>query len=377
VTTSTAVSPFVVSEITEVELADGGGNKKVWKKQILPAGTRQYKGQTLDFSKINPACLTAFDDKAFDGVPFVLALSDNRHPDKGDEGKQLEGDVYKLELGEDGSLFGYFDLSHSPGVEQTIRKSGGKFGVSGRIEVDYTAEDTGRHFDYALSHVCGTTRPHIKGLANWQPVELSEEEKNRPIIDFSTEVEDVPKEEKKETKPNDQETGDDLVAVEIPKEKLDKLLALLDDDLDDDEMEETADDVEKKQELPPAAQAQIAAAEAASARALQLAETMQMSAAEERWTAQRATYLKDGVPPVLLNLAETVMKRHKPVTLEFAEGDTVDATEVVKKILDECKGFLALSDERGHSFSAPQENAEYSKLEQDFMDQWQYDGRNA
>jgi hypothetical protein len=205
VTTSTAVSPFVVSEITEVELADGGGNKKVWKKQILPAGTRQYKGQTLDFSKINPACLTAFDDKAFDGVPFVLALSDNRHPDKGDEGKQLEGDVYKLELGEDGSLFGYFDLSHSPGVEQTIRKSGGKFGVSGRIEVDYTAEDTGRHFDYALSHVCGTTRPHIKGLANWQPVELSEEEKNRPIIDFSTEVEDVPKEEKKETKPNDQE----------------------------------------------------------------------------------------------------------------------------------------------------------------------------
>jgi hypothetical protein len=104
---------------------------------------------------------------------------------------------------------------------------------------------------------------------------------------------------------------------------------------------------------------------------------MQMSAAEERWTAQRATYLKDGVPPVLLNLAETVMKRHKPVTLEFAEGDTVDATEVVKKILDECKGFLALSDERGHSFSAPQENAEYSKLEQDFMDQWQYDGRNA
>lgn len=373
-TTSTAVSPFVVSDITEVELADGKATKKVWKKQILPAGTRQYKGQTLDFSKINPACLQAFDGGAFDGVPFVLALSDNEHPKLGDESKQLEGDVFKLEMGEDGSLFGYFDLSHSPNVEGTIRKSGGKFGVSGRIEVDYTAEDSGKHFDYALSHVCGTTRPHIKGLANWQPVELSEDEKNRPTIDFSSEIIDEPKDDKNDTTKDKPE--DDLVAVEIPKDKLERLLALLDDDLDEDEMEESADDVEKKVELPAEAQKQIAAAEAASQRALELAENMQRDAAATRWKAQRATYLSDGVPPVLLDLAETVMKRHRAVTLEFSEGDTVDATDVITKILDECKGYLVLSDEKGHSFTAPQEDKEYDRLAEAFDAMWTNDGRD-
>jgi len=374
VTTSTAVSPFVVSDITEVELADGKGTKKVWKKQILPAGTRKYRGETLDFSKINPACIQAFNGGAFDAVPFVLALSDNEHPKPGDEGKQLEGDVYRLEMGEDGSLFGYFDFSHSPNVVGTIRKSAGKFGVSGRIEVDYTAEDTGKHYDYALSHVCGTTRPHIKGLANWQPVELSEDEKNRPTIDFSTEIIDEPKDDKNDITKDKPE--DDLVAVEIPKEKLDRLLALLDDDLDDDELEESADDVEKKVELPKEAQEKIAAAEAASQRALELAETMQVDAAQTRWKAQRATYLSKGVPPVLLDLAEKVMKRHRPITLEFAEGDTVDATDVITKILDECEGYLVLSDEKGHSFTDPQQNSEYTKLEEAFDAMWTNDGRD-
>jgi len=374
VTTSAAVSPFVVSDVEVVELSDDKGKRKFWKKQILPAGKRKYKGKELDFSTINPAVLKAFNDKAFDAVPFVMSLTSNEHPQIGQEGELIEGDLDKLELADDGRLFGYFDLSHSYKVLNAIRKSNGKFGVSGRIEVDYTAEDSGKHFDYALSHVCGTTRPHLKGMAGWEPVDLSEKEKEKEVIDFSGEVIDEPTTKKNEDTGG---TGDDLVAVEIPKDKLDKLLALL--DYDEDPMEETADDIEGKEQvqLPPAVQEQIAAAEKASKDALQLAETMQVDAAKTRWEAERQVLLTQGVPPVLLDLAGKVLSRHKPVTLEFSEGDVVDATSVVREILDEAKGVITLGEERGHGFSDSDrpENKDYKELEEAFNASWEFDRR--
>jgi hypothetical protein len=107
---------------------------------------------------------------------------------------------------------------------------------------------------------------------------------------------------------------------------------------------------------------------------------MQVSAAEERWSAQRARYLTDGVPPVILDLAEKVMSRHRPVTLEFAEGDVVDATSVIHDILEECKGVVNLGEERGHSFADSRDskrNTQYDTLEEQFMAQWAHDGRDV
>lgn len=370
-TTSTAVSPFVVSEVEVVEFSDDQGKRTLWKKQILPGGKKKYKGQELDFSKINPAVVKAFDDKAFDAVPFVMSVTGNEHPNPGEEASALEGDLEKLEMADDGSLFGYFDLSHSPKVLGAIQKSNRKFGVSGRIEVDYTAPDSDRHFDYALSHVCGTTRPHLKGMSPWEAVDLSEVDKEQEVIDFSGEVIDEPNTNK------DKKEEVDSVAVEIPADKLAKLLALLDDD--EDEMEETADEIEEKQkqELPPEVQQRIAAAEEAGKEALQLAELMQVDAAKTRWDAERAVLLSQGVPPVLLDLAGKVLSRHKPVALTFAEGDTVDASDVVRQIIEEAKGVITLGDERGHGFrdNDTQENEAYNKLAKEFDEFWTADGR--
>jgi hypothetical protein len=369
--TSTAVSPFVVSGIEVVELADDkGGKRKLWKKQILPAGTKKYKGQELDFSKINPAVVQAFDDKAFDAVPFVMSLTSNEHPQIGQEGELIEGDLEKLELAEDGGLFGYFDLSHSYKVLNAIRKSKGKFGVSGRVEVDYVAEDTGKTFPYALSHVCGTTRPHIKGMSPWEAVDLSEVDKDQEDIDFSSEViEDKPTPKKKKA-------GEDLVPVEIPKDKLDRLLQLV-DELDIDDVPETSDDTEKEVPLSKAAQDQIAAAEKSANAALELAEKMQVDAAQKSWAAERSVLLSAGVPPVILDLAGKVLSRHKPVTLEFGEDDTVDASEVIREMLDESTGVIKLGEELGHSFTDNNtpENKEYLKLEEAFGAMWEHDGR--
>jgi hypothetical protein len=332
----------------------------------------------LDFGVINPAVVKAFDEKAFDGVPFVMSMPDNKHPKKGEEPDQLEGDLERLELGQDGSLYGYFDLSQSQRVRDIIRKSNGKFGVSGRIEVDYTAGDTGKSWPYALRHVCGTTSPHLKGMAGWQPVDLTEEEKAQETIDFSGEVIE---DKKKEVKDDDKENGGDLMS-KLTDEQITRLLALVDDL---DAIGKSADDIEKEEdrekpaELPKEVKDQIAASEAASKKALELAERMQVSAASERWEAQRAILLTEGVPPVILDLAGKVLSRHRTITLDFAEDDTVDATQVVRDILNECKGVITLGDERGHQFTGDHdtpENKAYKELEENFNAMWAHDGRD-
>ena len=368
----TTVSPFVVSEFQAVELTNSKGVKKqYWKKEILPSGTKDYKGTKLDFSKINPACVKAFSEKATGpSVPFVLALADNKHPEPGQELENLEGELHRLELGAKGELIGYFDLTHSDKVPGLIAKTNGKFGVSGRIEVDYVpGDDQSKKYEYALSHVCGTTRPHIKELAPWEAVELSEEEKKREVIDFSTEVID-------ETKPEDKEDG--LVTVNMPQDQVDKLMAFI-------KQQEEADAAAKKfldganggdgdkpvAELSEAAQNRIELAETSAREAFTLAEKAQIRAAETEWQAKRKMLLSDGVPPVILDLAESVLKLHKPVAIELSDKTTIDASAVIDKILDECKGIVKLSQEDGHSVtdagSGPADDKDFDEFEKSFL----------
>jgi hypothetical protein len=345
--TTTTISPFVVGGIEEVELSDGkGGKKKSWRKEILPSGTRKYKGQNLDFSKINPACVQAFDDKAVDAVPFVLALSDNKHPETGEELKTLEGDLTKLEMGKDGSLFGYFDLSDT--VVQTINKSNKKLGVSARIDINYEREDTGKKYPFALRHVCATTAAHIKGMKPWEVVELSEVDKKQYTVDLSTEV----IESETETK----ETGDDLVAVEIPKDQLDKLLGFL---ADMEKGEEVANKLGNEGDTPPApaqlseeASKRIELAETNAKKAYEFAERTMSNAAKRDWAVTRKELASEGVPPVMLDFAEPIMELHRRPSIKLSETETLDAGDVIAKILDAAKGTIKLNEESGHSVGA-------------------------
>lgn len=364
--TTTTISPFVVSGIERVELADGKGGKKVsWRKEILPNGKRKYEGEELDFSIINPAVKQAFDEKAVDAVGLVLALSDNKHPDTGQELEYLEGDLDKLELSKEGRLFGYFDLTQK--VVDKIEASNKKLGVSCRIDVDYERKDIDKKFPYALKHVCATTAAHIKGMGQWEKVELSEEEKGNKTLDLSTEViEEAP--------PTNKETGDDLVAVEIPKDQLDKLLGFLSD-------MEKADDIAKKLsegnkddnkdiKLTEEADKRIELAENSAREAFALAEAGQKEAAEARWERREAELAKAGVPPVMLTEAGKILKLHKRAVIKLSETESVDPTEVIESLLDHAKGFVDLSEEKGHSVtdaSSTKGDTEYEAFEKEFL----------
>ena len=356
--TNTTVSPFVVSDLQQVELADANGVKKTyWRKEILPHGTRMYKGKVLDFSKINPACVKAFEDKAVDQVPFVLALADNKHPETGEELKQLEGDLTKLEMSKEGSLFGYFDLSQD--VVQKIQKSNKKLGVSARIDLDYKREDTGATYPYALRHVCATTAAHIKGMKPWESVELSEEDKAGDTLDLSTEV----IEQKSETK----ETGDGLVAVNLPQEQVDKLLAFMADFEKGDELVKQFQQDDNKDSAPAQlseeATKRIELAETSAKSALQLAEAAQNEAAATKWESLKKDLAADGVPPVMLTEAEPLMKLYKRPSIQLSEGNVLDAGEIIGKILEHARGTIKFSEE-GHSFSGSNEDLSAKELDE-------------
>lgn len=371
--TTTTISPFVVGGVSEVELSDDKGvKKKFWKKQILPSGTRKYKGETLDFTKINPACVKAFEDEAAGAVPFVLAMPDNTHPKRGQELETLEGDLHKLELADDGSLVGYFDLSNSEKVQNLIKKSNNKLGVSGSIEVDYKREDIGKSWDYALTHVCGTTGPHVKGLSPWESVELSEEEKHSITIDFSDEVIDT------DSDTNVKKAGDgEKVTVEVDKAQWDKVVAFM------GEVEAATKDLEGSggeggngkekvtlSEEDKARDKRIELAEANARKGYELAERAQIELAESRWETRSAALVREGVPPVILTEAAKVLKLHKRPTIKLSETESVDAAEVIENILDACKGTIKLSVESGHSVTDTGKDSldkEYEEFAENFF----------
>lgn len=364
--TTTTISPFVVGEATQVELADKDGQKKkYWKKEILPSGTRKYKGQTLDFGQINPACVQAFDDGAFDAVSFVLALADNKHPETGQEIDALEGDLHKLELSDDGKLFGFFDFSASPKVPELIAKSNGKFGVSSKIEVNYERGDTGKKYPYALSHVCGTTRPHIKGMSPWEAVELSDDEKGRTTLDLSNEVIDDTDNAKGE--------GEELVSLQISATELAGIRKFMKDYAD---AEKVVGDLGKENEagkggggnvnLSESDSVALTEAKKEAAMAIRLAQETQRELAETRWAKRRAELAAAGVPPVLLVAAEKVLKHPQRSTITLTQADgteaVVDASSVIEEILEASKGVVKLGEEKGHQFGGDgddTESAEY------------------
>jgi hypothetical protein len=365
--TDTTISPFVVGGVTQVELADEtGAKKKYWRKEILPSGTRKYQGQELDFSKISPSIVKAFNEGAVDAVPFVLALEDNKHPETGQELKQLEGDLHKLELSKEGNLFGYFDLSDE--IVSKIRKSSGKLGVSTRIDVNYERKDTGAKYPYALRHVCGTTAAHIKGMKPWETVELSEEDQEGNTFDFSTEV----IEEKTKTK----ETGDDLVAVDISKEELAEFRAFLADVKKSNDIVNKFNEKEKDDTAPvkltEEANKRIELAETTARSAIELTRKAQAEAAVSKWDALKRELALAGVPPVMLTAAEPVMRLYSAPSIDLTDTDgnksTVDSGAVVLEMLEAAKGVIVFSEE-GHSFSdsEPKMDKQLEELEKFFL----------
>jgi len=157
--TSAVLTPFTAGAAVEL------GNR-LWRKKVLPVGDVEYKGRTLHFTRDYLGRLvSAFQNRAYDQVPFQLADHENRHSN---DPERTRGEVESMELGDDGL---YITARLTEDGEKVLAANP-KLGVSARIVEGYQRSD-GKFFGEAVQHVLGTLDPRIPGLGAWQAIEAA------------------------------------------------------------------------------------------------------------------------------------------------------------------------------------------------------------
>jgi hypothetical protein len=355
--------------LTPFELSTGETKGPRWWKRLLPVGSISYKGRTLTFDRGYLAGLAkSFTEQAYDQVPFQLAGDDNKHTN---DVERFGGNVAAMEVRPDGLYIGVDPNERGA----KVLADNPQLGVSARIVEAYDRAD-GRFFPKAIQHVLATLDPRVPGLGKWAAVETSNDDAAVITYDLSG------AEFAGSTPPKGDSTMPDLTTeqqaqlaklLEIPADKLAGLVAKLDDgsldalsaaDADADaELTDAELDALVEQALAmdaagllddgsttpaPAADQQPEPAAALSADERMAIELAQATADEshrqlgiinaqldrERWQNERRKLTGAGCPPYIADLAQPLLEGAAH-TVDLANGDTVDAGQIVRKILGE------------------------------------------
>lgn len=177
--------------------------RQLFRKQVLPLGTIDYKGRKITFDRSYLTGLErAYHDSAFDSVPFMLADADNRHTR---DPERARGKICDMEMTNDG-----LDMLFEPDSEESAQliRSHPELGVSARIVESYSRAD-GKSWPAAIQHVLGTFEPHVTGMRPWEAVSLSHDDSERVrVIDLTDDdVRSSDEEGDGMTTPSDQQTG--------------------------------------------------------------------------------------------------------------------------------------------------------------------------
>lgn len=360
------------------------GNRSWWKR-LLPVGEIDYKGRRLRFTRDYLAGLKeAFDGGAYDQVPFQLADAANTHTN---DPERTRGEIAEMDLRDDG-LWIRLDPD---AAGNSVLTSNPKLGVSARIVEDYQRAD-GRHFPAAIQHVLGTLDPRIPGLGPWQAIEAATPEPDT-VIDLSAAsfTGEQPAPSPASQPPGRTDGMSDLTLSPEQQARLAKLLDLPEDTLDalaaggmvltpdevdaltgdagdgselsDEELDEliaAAEDLDAAGLLDDgdaggvpgfvpnympegepvaaglSAEAQFAI-DLANARAEETQREMAVIQArlrEEDFLAEKRRMADLGVPPYICELARPLLEGAGHA-VELANGKTVDAGAVMRKVLSE------------------------------------------
>lgn len=323
---------------------------KRYRKQILPVGEVEHEGKTLKFSKDYLArAATAFNQGAYDQVPFQLADPENRHnvdPEK------FRGEVSALELADDG-LYAVLDLSDEGA---TLVESNPKLGVSARIVQDHPKGP-------AIQHVLGTLDPVCTGLKPWEKLDLAKSADGDKLIDLS---------ELEYTVPSEGEVSPEVVSTDAPlkPDELARLRQILAKDgkgggaaatSDDDVIDTLVKSTEEPVALSAEAQKTLDLATKQAKDADEKADRAVADLAKANWEKDRAAYEQAGVPPYMLDLAEPHLSKASTV-IELSKSDS--QASAMRKMLEESKGMIDLS-ERGRTTASETEESEARELAKD------------
>ena len=298
----------------------------LWRKQLLPKGTIDYKGRKIQFDDAYLADLaTSFRGQAFDQVAFLLAKDDNSHTM---DPERFRGEVKGVEVTDKG-LDVLLDLT--PDAADLVRQNP-KLGVSARI-IEGLERADGKKFPHAIQHVLGTLDPRVTGMASWQEVSLSEEvgdtvDVTHEEVQMSqatgappapTQDPPAPTEEPTEFPPPN--TVDGAPELDLAGGEGGDAIDLLPDEVDD--------------------------------TTLTRVEMLELELARQRFTNEMRTWIDQGVPPAIVQLARPVLELPQAPVIDLSRhgGETIDVAQVIRDMLTETKGFIQLANEQGHGFS--------------------------
>lgn len=367
--TQTILTPFDFSEPIRA------GRRRFWK-QLLPVTDIDYNGQKVSFDKPFHADLElSFKEGAYDQVPLVFADHQNQH---NEDPRNFAGELVAVENRGDKGTWGLIEADRE-GAKAIQRNP--KLGVSARIMQGIKKAD-GRVFNRAIRHVLLTMNPRVSGMDPWQAVDLSEgtesdevvdltaeaytegnamgtktkatrrqvdlsaldDEQFATLIDLATEAGVLDDEEVDEEVDGEDEVENTTTTP--PKKKKSKTKITVekesengDPDDDEEEDDEEEDDDTARTDLSDSA---------ANSETRSTVRTMQIDLAEQRWQSERSDLIRDGVPPFFLDLAGPILSSPDTMVIDLAEGETVNATDTVRKMLTGLKGIIDLSGEIGH-----------------------------
>lgn len=322
---------------------DKATGKVYFKKQILPEGEYDYKGQKL---KLTPDVLKgfvqSFKDGAFDEVPFQLGGTESEH---NNDPLKRRGSIAHMVHTPGKGLDGYFDFSSEPEMEAYVTKYP-RFGVSARIEPAQKRAD-GKEFGPSIQHVLGTLVPRINGMASWEKVELSSGANTTDeVVDLSTEIFDL------DAVPeidfiNDRPTGKEGEWVPTAEEKAayeqyQADLVLIDKLVNDPVLLSGVQHVVNSN-------AQAGPVVDTEARAT--VRKLQIDLARSRWETQSQALVGAGVPPSAIELARPVMEEPEDQVIELSSGQSTTAKDRTLGLLEAMKGTIDLGGEIGHQVS--------------------------
>lgn len=322
-----------------------------FRKQIAPLGQVNYRDRTGVDRSVNfdqayfQKVIDAYKRGAMDQVPIQLAApGTNKHNMDVDK---FAGDVVGLEITDQGLEA----IVSATDKGAAMIRDNPKLGASVAILENETRG--GKTWPALLQHVLLTLDPVAKGMQPWKEVALANQATEtidltegvtmtdpapQPDLDPQTDPVTDPVTEPVVEAPDFTPTAEEQALAEQVFSEMVANGELEDPDADDDESEEDGAVTELQTATNLANEERISALE------IELAQT--------RWANEAAVYIDAGVPPALIELAAPVLSNPSPAVIELSNSETVDASDVIRKLLQQSRGFVELSRERGTSFNS-------------------------
>lgn len=335
---------------------------RVFRKQVLKYGTINYPdpvtGKTfkLTFDQAYAdKVMAAFNAKAYDQVPFVLANERNQHHMNPEA---FRGQVIGLEPTADGLDI----LMRATDEGAKLLEANPELGVSARFVQDMARAD-GQTFPVAMQHVLGTFDPRLTGLRPWEQLtdlssdpstvvdltaatyegELMTDEELAKIADLVA-AKLQPAAATTTTVPAT-ETVPEATGDLTPEEEA-ELKAILDadDPATTAATAATAGAAAAEPVKEPAGAAlsnpvDLAIGEQSPARIQALEEVL----GEERYAAYSKDLIRAGVPPHMVDLAAPVLSKFGALTIDLSTADPADERAIIRQLLEAAKGTVDLA----------------------------------